>query len=137
MSSPPAFCHRGEPFAGCDLFLQSFLSDIMLEDGMGSRRPAYVSKAHEKDFVSVVECFHYLTIIRSMRRGTEVIISYGMVPRMSASSVMVGSSPKIVTVSPTLTSIPVTSSMVMSMQMLPIVGTRCPLIVNRPLPQLR
>ena len=38
----------------------------------------FVPQAHEKDFVFVIDFFHvvlYFTIIRSIRRGTEVRIS--------------------------------------------------------------
>ena len=64
--------------------------------------------------------------MRSILLGTEVRISYGMVPSISASSETVGSSPNMVTVSPTFASTPVMSSMHMSMHMLPMVGTLCP-----------
>ena len=46
-----------------------------------------------------------------------------MVSRIDANSVMDGSSPNIVTVSPTFASTPVISSIDISIHMLPIVGT--------------
>ena len=47
---------------GLNLICHSVLAHIMLEDSLRCRRPADVSKAHEKDFVFIID----IRIVRSV-----------------------------------------------------------------------
>ena len=60
---------------GFDPVCLSILTYDMLEYSLCCRGTAYVSQAHEKDFVFIADRFHYLTIILSILLGTDVRIS--------------------------------------------------------------
>ena len=99
--------------------------DAKLKDIMNEKKKS--SQKKRGATVAAVLCF------------VAAIAIAGIVPRISASSEIVGSFPNMVTVSPTLASTPVMSSIHISIQMLPMLGTLFPLSRKeaRPRPRWR